>query len=130
MAVSLILATWVFWVLATWGIGLFLVSWLVSSSKVNLWFQAQFGIWIGFFVLVALTVSLNFFAPMVGVLGEWCALGWIVLGIALLGRWVYSSQLGSASFTLGVFSEMYKEQTDTCKNCVAKSRVRSIPLRT
>ena len=39
-------------------------------------------------------------------------------------------RLKSTSFTVSVFSEMYKEQTETRKNCVAKSRVRSIPLRT
>ncbi len=93
MAVFLILVTWVVWASATWGIGLALAPRLVAGSRVNLRAHAQLGIWVGLFVLVTLTVSLNFFVPMAGGFGQWVALGWIVLGIALLARWLYSERL-------------------------------------
>jgi hypothetical protein len=93
MAVFLILVTWVVWVCATWGIGLALASRLVPNSRLNLRAHAQLGVWVGLFVLVTLTVSLNFFVPLAGIFGQWVALGWIMLGIALLARWLYSHRL-------------------------------------
>ncbi len=93
MAVFLILVTWVVWACATWGIGLALASRLVPNSRLNLRAHAQLGVWVGLFVLVTLTVSLNFFVPLAGVFGQWVALGWIALGIALLARWLYSHRL-------------------------------------
>ncbi len=93
MAVFLILVTWVVWACATWGIGLALASRLVPNSRLNLRAHAQLGIWVGLFVLVPFTVSLNFFFPLAGTTGQWVALGWIVLGIALLARWLYSERL-------------------------------------
>ncbi len=93
MTVFLILVTWVVWLSATWGIGIAVAPWLASSLRGKLRARAQMGIWVGLFVLVTLTVSLNFFVPMAGVVGQWVALGWIVLGIALLARWLYSERL-------------------------------------
>ncbi len=93
MSTLLILTTWTVWASATWGIGLALASRLVAGSRGKLRARAQMGIWVGLFVLVTLTVSLNFFVPMAGVVGQWVALGWIVLGIALLARWLYSERL-------------------------------------
>ncbi len=93
MAVFLILVTWVVWACATWGIGLALTSRLVPNSRVNLRARAQLGIWVGLFVLVTLTVSLNFFVPLAVGVGQWVALGWIVLGMTLLARWLYSERL-------------------------------------
>ncbi len=93
MAVFLILVTWVVWACATWGIGLALASRLVPNSRLNLRAHAQLGIWVGLFVLVPFTVSLNFFFPLAGTTGQWVAPGWIVLGIALLARWLYSERL-------------------------------------
>ncbi len=93
MAVFLILVTWVVWACATWGIGLALTSRLVPNSRVNLQARAQLGIWVGLFVLVTLTVSLNFFVPLAVGVGQWVALGWIVLGMTLLARWLYSERL-------------------------------------
>ncbi len=82
MAVLLILATWVVWFSATWGIGVALAPLLVSHLRGNLRARAQMGIWIGFLALVTVTVSLNFFIPMSGVFSQWIALGWIMVGIA------------------------------------------------
>ncbi len=96
MAVFLILVTWVVWASATWGIGLALASRLVPNSRVNLRAHAQLGIWVGLFVLVTLTVSLNFFVPLAAGVGQWVALGWIALGIALLAQWLYSERLSLA----------------------------------
>ncbi len=93
MAVFLILVTWVVWACATWGIGLALASRLVLNSRLNLRAHAQLGIWVGLFVLVPFTVSLNFFFPLAGTTGQWVALGWIVLGMTLLARWLYSERL-------------------------------------
>jgi len=93
VAVLLIVATWLVWFSATWGIGMALAPLLVSNLRLNLRARAQMGIWIGFLALVTVTVSLNFFIPMTGALGQWIALGWIVIGIASLGRWLYLERL-------------------------------------
>ncbi len=93
MAVFLILTTWVVWLSATWGIGIAVAPLLASSLRGKLRARAQMGIWVGLLVLVTLAVSLNFFVPMAGVVGQSVALGWIVLGIVLLARWLYSERL-------------------------------------
>lgn len=93
MAVFLLLLTWVAWFFATWGIGVTLAPLLVSSLRGQFRARAQIGIWVGFLALVALTVSLNFFIPMTGDLGQWIALGWIVIGISLLVHWLYIERL-------------------------------------
>jgi hypothetical protein len=51
------------------------------------------GIWVGLFALVTLTVLLNFFVPMAGVVGQFFAFGWMVLGFTCLTYWLYAERL-------------------------------------